>query len=238
MSGISIDMSGGLPDIKPEANGSRRMLTDEQIMAAIAAGDQRVYADTVRQHSRAIAFYAWRMLGRQSEAEDVTQETFLRLWTQASRWQPDRAGISTWLHRIAHNLCVDLMRKDKSALTDELAEEIEDDSPEVADGLDNDWRQQRLQQALVMLPERQRSALILTHYQGLSNQAVAQIMDLSVDALESLLARARRALKSELADMRVDTATDGKGRSPGTTNARGTSTSGAPRALAQQQEKS
>lgn len=189
-----------------EASGGRRMLTDEQIMAAIAAGDQRVYADTVRQHSRAIAFYAWRMLGRQSEAEDVTQETFLRLWTQASRWQPDRAGISTWLHRVAHNLCIDLMRKDKSALTDELAEEVEDNRPDLDDGLESDMRQRRLQQALAALPERQRSALILSHYQGLSNQAVADVMDLSVDALESLLARGRRALKAALADIYLDSA--------------------------------
>lgn len=195
--------SGKSDDLKfsKEATGSRRMLTDEQIMAAIAGGDQRVYADTVRQHSRAIGYYAFRMLNNQSEAEDVAQETFLRLWTHAERWQPDRAGISTWLHRIAHNLCIDAMRRDRSGITDEIEEATEDLQPGVEQRLETEQRQQRLQLALSALPERQRSALILTHYQGLSNQAVAQIMDLSVDALESLLARTRRALKASLADL-------------------------------------
>ncbi|MDO8909605.1 MAG: RNA polymerase sigma factor [Pseudohongiella sp.] len=184
-----------------EATGSRYMLTDEQIMAAIAGGDQRIYADTVRQHSRAIAYYAFRMLSSQSGAEDVAQETFLRLWTHADRWQPDKAGISTWLHRIAHNLCIDTLRKDRSGITDELQDETEDTQAAVEQKLETEQRQHRLQQALSMLPERQRSALILTHYQGLSNQAVATIMDLSVDALESLLARTRRALKTSLTDL-------------------------------------
>lgn len=217
---ISIGMSGSDRDIKPEASGSRRMLTDEQIMAAIAAGDRRIYADTVRQHSRAIAFYAWRMLGSQAEAEDVVQETFLRLWTQAARWQPDRAGISTWLHRVAHNLCIDHMRKDRSAVTDELDEDLEDHKTDPDEDLDMDMRQRRLQQAIAALPERQRSALILVHYQGLSNQAVAGVMDLSVDALESLLARARRTLKASLADLRVDSENKDTQAQPVCTNSR------------------
>lgn len=167
-------------------------------MAAIRAGDQQVYAETVRRHSRAIAFYAYRMLGREPDAEDVAQETFLRLWTQAERWQSGKAGISTWLHRIAHNLCIDALRRDRSAQTDELEDDIEDSRLNIDQQLDQNMRQQRLEQALTALPERQRSALILTHYQGLSNQTVAQIMDVSVDALESLLARTRRALKAAL----------------------------------------
>jgi len=178
------------------------MLTDEQVMTAIADGDQRVYADTVRQHGRAIGFYAFRMLGNKDSAEDIAQETFLRLWTHAERWQADKASLSTWLHRIAHNLCIDLMRKDKSSQTDEYTDEIADQRQGAEQQQDSDERLQRLQSALMMLPERQRSALVLTHYQGLGNQAVASIMDVSVDALESLLARARRALRGALADLR------------------------------------
>lgn len=170
-------------------------------MAAIADGDRRIYADTVRQHSRAIGFYAFRMLNSQSAAEDIAQETFLRLWTHADRWQAERAGISTWLHRVAHNLCIDAMRKDRSAITDELQDDVEGTQEALEQQIEVEMRQQRLQQALAMLPERQRSALILTHYQGLGNQAVAQIMDLSVDALESLLARTRRSLRTTLADL-------------------------------------
>lgn len=170
-------------------------------MTAIADGDQRVYADTVRQHGRAIGFYAFRMLGNKDSAEDIAQETFLRLWTHAHRWQSDKASLSTWLHRIAHNLCIDMMRKDKSSQTDEYEDEIADQRQGAEQQQESDERVQRLQSALMILPERQRSALVLTHYQGLGNQAVASIMDLSVDALESLLARARRSLRSALVDL-------------------------------------
>jgi len=170
-------------------------------MTAIADGDQRVYADAVRQHSRAIGFYAFRMLGNKDSAEDIAQETFLRLWTHADRWRSDKASISTWLHRIAHNLCIDSMRKDRSSQTEEFEDEIPDQTRDAELQQEWDERQQRLQAALMMMPERQRSAIVLTHYQGLGNQAVASIMDLSVDALESLLARSRRALRTMLADL-------------------------------------
>lgn len=176
-----------------------RMLTDEEIMAAIVAGDQGAYASIVRKHARQIAAYAYRMLSRESEAEDITQETFLRLWTHAARWQPGKAALSTWLHRIAHNLCIDFLRKDKSALASELNEEEPDGTPTIDHHLGAEADRRLLQEALAQLPERQRSALLLTHYQGLSNREVAQILDdITVDALESLLARARRSLKANL----------------------------------------
>ena len=171
------------------------MLTDEDIMVAIVAGDQRVYADAVRRHARPIAIYAYRMLGSESEAEDIAQETFLRLWTQATRWQPGKAALSTWLHRIAHNLCIDFMRKNKAALASELSDDLVGDQMSAEAMLDNNIEYNKLQVALGRLPERQRSALVLTHYQGLSNKEVAGILEVSVEALESLLARARRTLK-------------------------------------------
>jgi RNA polymerase sigma-70 factor (ECF subfamily) len=171
------------------------MLTDEEVMAAIVAGDQRVYADMVRRHGRPVAIYAYRMLGNESEAEDIAQETFLRLWTQASRWQPGKAALSTWLHRIAHNLCIDFLRRSKASLVGELADDLVDGQPTADESISIEADHIMLQMALGRLPERQRSALVLTHYQGLSNREVADILAVSVDALESLLARARRSLK-------------------------------------------
>lgn len=179
----------------PAADG-HRMQTDEEIMASIVAGDQRVYAEAVRLHARPIAFYAYRMLGSQSEAEDITQETFLRLWTQASRWQPGKAALSTWLHRIAHNLCIDFLRKSRSSMASELSDDLADGQLSAEEALGIEAERNMLQLALGNLPERQRSALVLTHYQGLSNREVADILAVTVDALESLLARARRSLKA------------------------------------------
>lgn len=172
------------------------MLTDEQIMAGIVAGDRQVYAEAVRRYARAIAVYAYRMLGNASDAEDIAQETFLRLWTQAARWQPGKAALSTWLHRIAHNLCIDSLRKNKPSLLNELDDGLADGQLAADDALEAENDHLMLHVALGKLPERQRSALTLTHYQGLSNKEVADILSVSVDALESLLARARRSLKT------------------------------------------
>lgn len=173
------------------------MTDDEALMLAIQAGDSRAYESAVRKHIKAISHYAFRMLGNSKDVEDITQETLLRLWTHADSWQPGKAGVSTWLHRIAHNLCIDSLRKDRSGITGELTEDIEtDDDPSIAPSKDAELK--ALQNALDALPERQRSALILSHYQGFSNKEIAQMMDISVDALESILARARRGLKARL----------------------------------------
>lgn len=175
-----------------------RVLTDQQLMELIASGDQSAYAEAVRRHGRSIAAYAYRMISQQADAEDIAQETFLRLWTHAHRWQADKAAVSTWLHRIAHNLCVDLLRRDKSAINMALDDEHADPALSSEQLISLDADRVSLQLAISTLPERQRSALIMTHYQGLSDKVVADIMDVSVDALESLLARARKTIKVRL----------------------------------------
>lgn len=176
------------------------MLTDEQLMAAIVTGDRQAYAVVLRKHARPLAAYAWRMLGSESEAQDIVQETFLRLWTQAQRWDSQQAVLSTWLHRIAHNLCIDALRKRGKVResSDEELGQLLDDHETFEQEISRESRQIQLHKAIAALPERQRSALILTHFQGLSNKEVAQILDVSVDALESLLSRARRTLKHRL----------------------------------------
>ena len=112
-------------------------------------------------------------------------------------WQREKASVSTWLHRIAHNLCIDYLRKDKSSLSTEYEDEHEG-SDRPADAPEKTQQLAALQQALDALPERQRSAIVLSHYHGFSNKEIATIMDISVDALESILARARRSLKAQL----------------------------------------
>jgi RNA polymerase sigma-70 factor (ECF subfamily) len=176
------------------------MLTDEQLMAAIVTGDRHAYAEVVRKHARPLAAYAWRMLGSDSDAQDIVQETFLRLWMQAQRWDSQKSALSTWLHRIAHNLCIDALRKMNkvSACSDDDIAELLDDHESAEQELSLESRQLQLHDAIATLPERQRSALILAHFQDLSNKEVAEILDISVDALESLLSRARRTLKHRL----------------------------------------
>jgi len=173
------------------------MTDDEGLMLAIQAGDAKAYEAAVRKHLKSISHFAFRMLGNSKDTEDITQETFLRLWTHADSWQSDKASVSTWLHRIAHNLCIDYLRKDKSSISSEYEDEHEG-SDRPADAPDKAEQLAALARALEELPERQRSAIVLSHYHGFSNKEIAQIMDITVDALESILARARRGLKAQL----------------------------------------
>lgn len=167
-------------------------------MRRVATGDRAAFACLMELHQASIGAYAQRMVGDRSLAEDIVQETFLRLWSHAGRFRPERARLATWLHRIAHNLCIDRHRgAARMTLSDEPADSL---APGGTLATLHEAREQgaRLRLALSALPERQRSALLLCHYQGLSNRDVAKILDVSVEALESLLARARRALKTLL----------------------------------------
>jgi RNA polymerase sigma-70 factor (ECF subfamily) len=174
-------------------------MTDEELMLAVCDGDQAAYQTIVKQHLKPISHYAYRMLGNQKDTEDITQETFLKMWINASKWRADKAKLSTWLHRITHNLCVDYLRKHGRVQTQESFEECEDQSePHSRErGSDNSSNIRRLNTAIGELPENQRSALMLCHYQGFSNKEAAAIMNLSVKALESALARAKRSLHKQ-----------------------------------------
>ena len=144
---------------------------------------------------------AGRLLGDADEARDVAQESFLRIWRQAAHWRSGEARFDTWLHRVVLNLCHDRLRRRKARpLTDEEAAELVDNSPSAEDQLHSQDRSDRVAAALAALPERQREAIVLQYYQELSNSDAAALMNISVEALESLLSRARRQLRSQLAD--------------------------------------
>ena len=172
-------------------------MTDEELMMAVVAGDQSAYQSLVEKHLAPVSHYVFRILGSSKETEDIAQETFLRLWTRAEKWRSDKASLSTWLHRIAHNLCIDYHRKDRSEVSNEL-EQFEDSRHHLEQQLEIDDRLARLENAMLELPERQRNAIVLCHYQGFSNRDAANIMGISVEALESLMARGRRVLRAQL----------------------------------------
>lgn len=140
---------------------------------------------------------AQRMLGDRAEAEDVAQETFLRIWKQAGHWQPGRAKFETWIHRVALNLCYDRLRRRREVAGEGVPEGI-DPAPLPDAGLDAADDGQRVERALQRLAPRQREAIILVYYQDLSNRDAAAVMSISVEALESLLSRGRRMLQTLL----------------------------------------
>lgn len=166
-------------------------------MVALAGGDPNAGRALVDAHLVHVLAVARRMLGDQAEAEDVAQDTFMRAWKAAARWEPGRAKLSTWLHRIAMNQCLDRLRKKKP---EPLAPDF--DAPSDAPDPEAELYQQqlagRIDGAIQALPERQRAAIVLCHYQQLSNKEASEVMEISVEALESLLSRGRRALKQSL----------------------------------------
>jgi RNA polymerase sigma-70 factor (ECF subfamily) len=166
-----------------------------------AAGDPAAVRFLVNRHSAGVLGLATRMLGDRSEAEDVTQETFLRAWKALPSWEP-RAKLSTWLHRVALNLCYDRLRKRKESLPGELPDRA-DTRLTPHDAFDQAQRVKAIEGAIAALPDRQGAALTLCALQGHSQAEAAEILEISVEALESLLARARRTLRAQLLEGRT-----------------------------------
>jgi RNA polymerase sigma-70 factor (ECF subfamily) len=166
------------------------------LIARVQGGDGAAFQLLLQQNLPVIHQYANRMLGNPTEAADVAQEVFIRFWQKSDTFDPSRAKLSTWLHQIAHNLCLDFFRQ-HSRLTG-LDELDEPSSQPLEAQLGQQQKNEQMKSLIGKLPERQRSALILCHYQGLSNKQAAEILEVNIDALESLLSRARRTLKNNL----------------------------------------
>lgn len=166
-------------------------------MARIGAGDRDAARELMAANMSRILGLARRTLGDAMEAEDVAQETFLRVWKAAGRWQSGQARVSSWVCKIALNLCYDRLRKRREVLTDAVPERA-DSTPGQDAQMEEAERGNRVAEAVAQLPDRQRQALELVHFQDLTNIEAAEIMSVSVDALESLLARGRRKLKALL----------------------------------------
>lgn len=174
------------------------MQEDAALLMAYARGDHTAARELASAHAPRLMALAWRMLNDQGEAEDVTQEALLRLWKIAPEWRNGEARISTWLYRVASNLCTDRLRKRRRVTPLEPEMDIADDKPGVVAGMIDVDRKYALTAALEALPENQRLAVVLRHLEELSNPEIAQIMDLSVKAVESLTARGKRGLKTRL----------------------------------------
>jgi len=176
---------------------------DEDLVRRVGQGDSAaIQAMVARKLPRMLAL-ARRMLGDPIEAEDVAQEAMLRAWRQAPRWTPGKARFDTWLHRVALNLCYDRLRRRREIATDSPPDRPDEGSAPDRGLLAADVGA-RVETALAHLPDRQREAIVLCHYQELTNIEAAALMEVSVEALESLLSRGRRALRLALADMRPD----------------------------------
>jgi RNA polymerase sigma-70 factor (ECF subfamily) len=179
-------------------------ISDEALLVAFGNGDRAAAAMlTLRLTPRIMGFAARMLRGDRHEAEDVTQEAMLRLWKIAPDWRQGEAQVTTWLYRVTANLCTDRLRKRRGVDLDSVPEPV-DDAPDAVDRMIGADRAQALQHALDALPERQRIAVTLRHLEGLANPEIAEAMEISVEAVESLTARGKRALAAALAGQREE----------------------------------
>lgn len=175
--------------------------TDEALMAAIAEEDGFAFSQLVQRHLARTVGLATRLMGSRADGEEIAQEAFARVWAHAARWRPIGGGgnarFTTWLYRIVVNLAIDRKRRPGFAPMDDVVEPVD----EADDGFVRIQRRQvtdAVAAAVLRLPERQRTALSLCFFEGMSNIEAGKIMSLSVGAVESLLVRARRTLRAEL----------------------------------------
>lgn len=174
---------------------------DAALLVSYANGDASAGRVLLNRLAPRLFGYATRVLGDRSEAEDVVQETMLKLWKMAPDWRQGEAQVSTWAYRVMVNLCTDRLRKraNRAQVALESVAEPEADLKSAVDRMTDAARVDALQNALGALPDRQRQAVVLRHLEGMTNPEIAQIMDIGVEAVESLTARGKRALKAALA---------------------------------------
>ena len=171
---------------------------DEVLLALFANGNASAARALTARLTQRVMGHAYRLLGNHAEAEDVTQEAMLRLWKIAPDWRQGEAKVTTWLYRVVANLCIDLRRRARGVALDSIPEP-EDGRASVTDHMQAEARAEALQTALDQLPDRQRQAVVLRHIEGLANPEIAEIMDITTEAVESLTARGKRALTAALA---------------------------------------
>ncbi|MGR3321438.1 MAG: RNA polymerase sigma factor [Pseudooceanicola sp.] len=180
-------------------------MDEEELLVLYANGDPAAAQLLTARLAPRVYAHAARLLGDRAEAEDVTQEAMPRLWRIAPDWRRGEAKVTTWLYRVTANLCTDRHRRARGGHTGlDAAAEPADGAPSAADRMQQAARADALQAALDTLPERQRQAVVLRHIEGLGNPEIAEIMGIGTEAVESLTARGKRALKAALAGRREE----------------------------------
>lgn len=177
--------------------------TDIDLIKLIAKGDEKAFEQIVLKYQQAVFNTIYRYTGNQDDVQDLAQEIFIKVWRNAAKFK-GKSKFSTWLYRIVVNHCINYQRKQKRRHTslDELTEKgITPESLKVVP----DWEQKRrvelIKKAVNDLPDRQRMALVLSQYEGRSYKEIAEIMKVSVSSVESLIFRARSALRIKLAEV-------------------------------------
>ena len=172
-------------------------MSDNALLVAYANGTQQAAQILTERLMPKIFSQAFHRVQNKSDAEDIAQEALLRLWRVAPDWQKHDAKVSTWVYQVVANLCIDRLRRKQAEHLDTIAEPV-DNRPNTADVMQDKSRANALYNAFSKLPERQREAVSMRHLDGLSNPEIADNMHLSIEAVESLVARGKRKLSQIL----------------------------------------
>lgn len=170
--------------------------TDAALLAASARRETAAFAELVNRYYKPVYRVVWRMTGGHADSEDIAQDAFVKLWRDPSQVR-EAGALKGWLMRVASNAVIDRSRKPKHSDVD-AALDLADPKAQADGPLDRSQAARLVDGRIADLPERQRLALTLVYFEGLSNIEAAAVMDVSVEAIESLLSRARRSLKESL----------------------------------------
>lgn len=191
-----------MQNAKPES--SPDLAHDSALLIAVANGDGEAARILIERLAPRLLSHATRVLSDRAEAEDVVQETLVRLWKIAPNWRQGEAKVSTWCFRVLVNLCTDKLRARKPVVDIDAIAEPTADLQTVVEQMTDVARRDALDAALMALPDRQRQAVVLRHIEERSNPEIAEIMDIGVEAVESLVARGKRALGAALQGKRAE----------------------------------
>ena len=172
-------------------------MSNDALLVAYANGTEEAAQILTDRLMPKILSQAFHRIQNKADSEDITQEALLRLWRIAPNWQKDNAKVSTWVYRVVSNLCIDYLRRKQEEQLD-LTEEPSDNCQNMTDVMQDQLRANALYKALAKLPVRQREAVSMRHLEGMSNPEIADNLELSIEAVESLIARGKRALSDSL----------------------------------------
>jgi RNA polymerase sigma-70 factor (ECF subfamily) len=170
---------------------------DDMLMARVAARDASAFRALAERHGTLPYRIGYRMTGDAAEAEDIAQEALLRLWDKAPRWRSGGAGIAARLTRVTMNLSLDRLRRRRFASGEPVPERA-DDAASADVSIEDEQAAAAVRACVAALPERQRAAIVLTYYEEVPNKTAAEMLDMNIKAFESLLFRARAALRDGL----------------------------------------
>lgn len=180
---------------------AKAALSDEALTAQVRGGNADAFGVLAQRYGGALSGFGAKVVGSQAIAEDLVQDAFVKYWQRPELFDPAKARFKTWIHRVVLNRCLDEKRRKQGSALDDIAEPV---SPDAAqdDTMIAASRDAAVRRALETLPERQKAALALCYLDDLSNKDAAEIMDVNLKALESLLVRARANLKQTLIPMK------------------------------------